>query len=725
MTELVLELYSQEIPARMQRAAAVSLREAASDLLKKEGAGGADIRSYVTPMRLVLHIDGLPRRIETGGGERKGPAISAPDAAVEGFMRSVGVESRDDLEVREVKGREFFFHTSGKEGRDTSDILQEIIPQAISSVPWPKTMRWGDHETRWVRPLQSIACVFDGEVLPIKYGHLSSGNASRGHNFMSNGQFSFLSFEEYKDDLARRHVALSLDERLKDVRRQAASVAANVAPGAKPVASDALYEEIAGLVEKPYALLGSIDEEFMELPAEVLISSIRTHQKYICIEGEDGKLLPHFIVVTHLSDDDESKREELHNTIIKGNERVLRARLFDALFFWQQDRKINLAKRREQLSRISFHEKLGTMQDKSERIAALAKLLALWIPATSLEMAERAALMCKADLTTEMVGEFPELQGLMGYHYAKLAGEDEQIYEAMREQYLPAREGDACPHLPVSVAIAIADKIDSLAGMFIIGQQPTGSKDPFALRRAALGVLRIIITHNLHIPLRMLCEHAVKAYPTVLFKDSVDDTQEEAGTPIIGKVAKKLTAGRTRQNAVIDDILSFFATRLKVLMKQGDIRNDLITAVFEGTDEDDVIRVLQRAQALQNFMQTQEGGNLLTAYARACNILKKEEKKDDTTYAGNISKNLLEQEEERQLTAHLAEIRTPIKRLIKEAQDEEAMRILSSLRPYVDNFFDNVQVNCDNGDIRRNRLRILASLRELMDNVADFSVVES
>lgn len=709
MAELLLELFSEEIPARMQLPMAENLRRALEEKLNKEGVFNTGVRSYATPRRLALEVAGLSLTQEDVVVEKKGPKVGAPEQAIEGFLRSTGLKM-NDLTKRQTDKGEFYFAVQKQKGKPTKDVIMEAVEQIIPSLTWPKSMRWGANEIRWVRPLHSILCVFGGDILPISFGHLIAGNTSSGHRFLSKGQFAANDFDTYQKELRSRSVILDTKERMEIILEKAEALAKS--KGLALVQDEELLTEVAGLVEWPEVFMGKIDEDYMKVPDEVLISSIRKHQKYFCLRDKKGAIAPFFLVVSNMKTDDNGAM------IIAGNERVLRARLSDANFFWDQDRRKPLADKVPNLERIIFHAKLGTVAQKTERIKALAKFIAMWVPHANFIHVERAAMLAKADLATDMVGEFPDLQGLMGCYYAAESDEREEIALAIKEHYSPLGPKDSCPKLPVSIAVAIADKVDTLAGLFAIDEKPTGSKDPFALRRAALGVIRIIVENNLSVPLRILFEQALKQYPKSLFKQD-DDEEEKKNLLQRIKPAKKV-----KPSEVTKSLLEFFSERLKALLKAENIRHDLITAVFDGGSEDDLSRLMNRVSALDRFLVSDDGINLLAAYKRATNIVRIEEKKDNKDYSGKPSKSLLENAEEKMLFEVMGEIEDKIHESIKEDNFEEAMGLLSRLRSPIDAFFENVTVNADDQDLRKNRLRLLSQMRELLNEIANFSLIE-
>ncbi len=711
MAELVLELLSEEIPARMQAPMAQQFKDAMGEALRAQDVFFQHSEAYVTPRRLVLLMDGLSITQESKMVERRGPRIDAPQEAIDGFARSTGIPI-EQLTKRDTPKGTFYFAIAEQKGQPVKEVLATTLQDVIHRLTWPKSMRWGAHSVRWVRPLKNICCIFGGEVLPITYGPLSANDNSTGHRFLAPQPFVVDSFRQYKNALAERYVLLDTEERKTRITEQAQALADKAK--LTVVRDDALLEEVAGLVEWPRVLLGDIDTAFMHLPEEVLITAIRTHQKYFCLRDKTGQLAPHFLVVANMETADNEK------AILTGNARVLRARLADAAFFWEQDHKKTLESRMPQLEKVVFHARLGTVAEKAERLRQLALFLDVWIPHANLTLTERAAVLAKADLVTEMVGEFPELQGIMGYYYAQAQGEPEEIALAIKEHYLPAGAQDPVPQNPISIAIAIADKIDTLVGLFAIGEAPTGSKDPFALRRAAIGIIRIILEHQLSLPLRLLIEHALKDYPSKVLKPPVD--KDKGGR--ISRSVKRLRAKPAKPDELVDMLLAFFIDRLKALLKGRGIRHDLIHAVFAGGDEDDLLRLMQRVAALDRFLTTEDGINLLAAYKRAANIVQIEEKRDGKTYDSAPVKLLMQQEEEKALHKQITAIRPKIKKALKDNRFEEAMRFLAQLRTPIDAFFDNVTVNTEDRDLRQNRLLLLAQLRESLHEIADFSVIE-
>ena len=587
MAELLLELLSEEIPARMQARAADDLKRLVSDGLKAAGLEFKDARAFATPRRLALVVDGLPAARADVSEERRGPRVGAPEQAVQGFLKATGLSSLDQAEKRDTGKGEFWFAVIAKKGGPTAEALPGIIDAAMKALPWPKSMKWGSGTMTWVRPLQSIVALFDGKVLvgevapggamaPIRFG-----DTTRGHRFLSKGTIKVADFADYAAKLRAAHVVLDPAERKKIVLAGAEKLCADAQVALRP--DDGLLDEVAGLVEWPVPMLGTIDGQFMDVPPEVLIVSMRTHQRYFVTNRKDGALANRFVVVANNVARDGGK------TIVDGNERVLRSRLADAKFFWDQDRKVRLEERLPALKDIVFHAKLGTQADRVARIEILADKIAPYVAGADSAQAILAAHLCKADLRSGMVGEFPELQGVMGRYYALEEKLPAAIADAIGDHYAPAGPNDRCPSAPVSVVVALADKLDTLTSFWAIGEKPTGSRDPFALRRAALGIIRIVVENGIRLPLKK-------------FFDA-------------------------------DDLMAFFADRLKVQMREKGVRHDVVDAVSALGGEDDLVRLLARVEAVQSFLATEAGKNLLTAYGRAANIVRAEEKKDKTLAA--------------------------------------------------------------------------------------------
>lgn len=699
MPELLLEILSEEIPARMQKRAAVDLKRLVTEGLKKARLEFDSAVAYTTPRRLALVVDGLPEQQPDMREERKGPKVGAPDKAIEGFLRSAGLESLDQCEKRDTGKGEVWFALIERSGARTAQVLPEIINDVLVKFPWPKSMRWGTETNRWVRPVESILCLFGGVTVDgVSFNGVASGNTTSGHRFLSPDAMAVSDFASYSDALAGAHVMLDAAE-----RRAVIEVALQkLAEGEGLTVRDdsGLLDEVSGLIEWPVCLLGTIDAAFMELPAEALTSSMRAHQKYFSLVTADGNLAPRFGFVANMTAADGGA------AIVAGNERVLRARLADAKFFWDQDRRTRLADRAPALDAITFHAKLGTVAEKVQRVAALAADLTENIPGADRDAARSAALLCKADLATGMVGEFPDLQGVMGRYYARHDGESEAVAEAIADHYSPLGPNDRCPTAPVSVAVALADKIDTLVGFWLIDEKPTGSKDPYALRRAALGVIRLILENGLRFNLVTAFAVAMRLY------------QEEN----LALKAPGGSADAARLTAV--DLLEFFADRLKVHLRETGVRHDLIAAVFALGGEDDLVRLMERVSALGSFISSEDGENLLIAYRRAANIVRIEAKKDKAGYDGDVSTDLLAQDEERVLYENFAEARSGAENAIADERFDSAMEAMAQLRQPVDAFFDQVTVNADDAALRINRLRLLSQFGTTLNQIADFSLIE-
>ncbi|HYM30332.1 MAG TPA: glycine--tRNA ligase subunit beta [Candidatus Cybelea sp.] len=689
MAELLLELLSEEIPARMQTRAADDLKRLVGEALLGAGLKFSSARAFSTPRRLTLVVEGLPEAQPDVTEERKGPRVGSPEKAVEGFLKAAGLAEVAAAEQRDTGKGVFYFAVVHKKGRASAAVLSEILPSAVLALPWPKAMSWGSNELRWVRPLQSVLCLFAGKTLPIKIGHIASGDVTRGHRFMGAGSIRVSDFGDYQAKLRANYVMLDAAERRQSIANDVTLAAA--AENLTLVEDAGLLDEVTGLVEWPVVLVGSIDTAFMDVPREVLTTAMRAHQKYFSLQTKDGKLAPRFVLVANMMADDGGKQ------IVAGNQTVLRARLADAKFFWDQDRKTSLESRVRALKDIVFHAKLGTLAEKVERMEQLSRPIAEHVPGADARHAQRAARLAKADLTSGMVGEFPELQGVMGRYYARNDGEPADVAEAIAEHYSPLGPNDRCPTAPTSIVAALADKLDTLAGFFAADEKPTGSKDPFALRRAALGVIRIVLENKLRLPLARVFDKAYDLHAANL-----------------GLAGKSPTA----------DLLEFFADRLKVHLREQGVRHDLVSAVFALGGEDDLVRLLSRVDALKAFLGSDDGGNLLVAYRRAANILRIEEKKDDRKFADQPDPALIRLPEESKLFERLNEVAGLAEAALAHEEFTVAAQAQATLRKPVDDFFDKVTVNADDAALRVNRLCLLARIRGELDRIADFSKIE-
>ena len=696
MAELLFELFSEEIPARMQTAAAEQLLATVSARLAEERLDFERAESYATPRRLTLFVDGLPDRQPDVVEDRRGPHVGAPQRALDGFMKSAGLTTLDGIEVRTVGGADYYYLSRTVSGRASADVLRDVLTATIETFAWPKSMRWGSDAMRWVRPLQNVLCLFGGSVVDValRSHGLRANGVTFGHRFLAPQPIAVSSFGDYCSKLRDAFVVLDPRERREIIRARAHALAD--AEGLTVADDPALLEEVAGLVEWPVVLAGSIDAHFMDVPREVLTTTMRANQKYFALENAAGALAPRFLLVANIDAQDGG------SAVVAGNERVLRARLFDAKFFWDQDLKTPLASLVPRLDELVFHAKLGTIGDKAQRLRVLARELAGALRGADGDVVERAALLCKADLVTGMVREFPELQGKMGRYYALAEGEEPRVAGAIAEHYSPLGPNDRSPTADVSIALALADKIDTLVGFFAIDEKPTGSKDPYALRRAALGIIRIIVENKLRLSLRSVSEYAYQTY---------------AQHPAFAKTA-------AASDAVIAELLEFFADRMKGHLRGSGVRHDLISAVFALGDEDDLVRALARVAALEAFLASPDGANLLTAYKRASNIVGREEKKDGARYDGEVDPALFAQAEEVELFGELQRTTAAIHAATAAEDFAGAMAALARLRPHVDVFFERVTVNADDAALRANRLKLLSGIRSALGAVADFAKIE-
>ncbi len=684
MPDLLIELFSEEIPARMQTRAAENLRKLVTDGMVDAGLTYEGAAAFATPRRLTLTVHGLSAQSPTVNEERKGPRTDAPEKALEGFLRSTGL-SKDQLDVRDDKKGQVYFASITREGRPADDIVAEALESAIRNFPWPKSMRWGAGALRWVRPLHSIIALLSDEagarVVPIDIDGIKSGDQTQGHRFMAPGAFSVTSFDDYELALQKAHVVLRGETRKETIANDAGQLA--FAQGLEVVEDAALLDEVSGLVEWPVVLMGDIEDAFLELPPEVLQTSMREHQKFFSIRNPKTGRIEKYITVAN--------RETADNgaMIVAGNGRVLSARLGDAKFFWENDLRVAKAGMTpwlDGLGQVTFHNKLGSQAERIERIAILARDLAP-ITGAAPDEAEDAARLAKADLNSEMVYEFPELQGIMGRYYALEAGKSEAVADAARDHYAPLGPSDDVPTAPVSTAVALADKLDMLTSFWAIDEKPTGSKDPFALRRAALGVIRIVLENNLRFGL---------------------------ADPIATRC----------EGAVADDLLSFIHDRLKVYLKGDGIRHDVIDAAISLPGADDLVLLVKRTRALQAFLGTDDGENLLQGYKRATNILAAEEKKDGVSYELDPEVKLAESDLEKSLFVALDQAAPAVSAAVKVEDFDAAMGAIAKLRAPIDAFFEDTLINSDNAMLRRNRLCLLNRIRVITGPIAEFSALD-
>ena len=737
MPELLLELFSEEIPARMQGRAAEDLRRLVTEGLKAQGLEAGEAKAFATPRRLTLVVEGVPAKSPDISEERKGPRVNAPEQAIAGFVKSAGLASiKDATVVKDEKKGDFYAVRIEKRGRAAKEIVAEVVPAVAAKFPWPKSMRWGSGKTTWVRPLHSIVCLLDGKVVRFEIEDVESGNTTRGHRFHGNEPFDVTDAADYAKGLKKHKVILDASERAALIGAQARELAKEHKLAL--VDDEALLSENAGLTEWPTVLMGTFDEAFLAVPAECLMTAMKQHQKCFSLKHpRSGKLANKFLLVSNLVAKDGGKQ------IVAGNEKVIRARLSDAKFFWEQDKKKPLDEMATALAGITFHEKLGSQKDRVERVAELAFQIAGSVDAVP-EDARRAAQLAKADLVSGMVGEFPELQGLMGRYYAEAGGIKPEIARAVELHYKPKGPTDTVPKAAdgdaVAIAVALADKLDTLVGFWAIGEKPTGSGDPYQLRRAALGVIRIVLENDLRLPL-----FGLLAIQTFYWIDRDLQRAESERLEALRKAAdrippvdvahvteaiakhydrKKLThwaVTLARQNS--EDLLSFFADRLKVHLRDKGARHDLIDAVFALGGQDDLALIVKRVEALGAFLQTDDGANLLAGVKRATNILRDEEKKDKTSYAGTYDLDKLTEKEELALAAAIEGVKQDTRAAINVENFAGAMRALAELRAPVDAFFDKVTVNVPDPAVRANRLALLSEIRAATQTVADFSKI--
>ncbi len=757
MPDLLLELFSEEIPARMQARAAEDLRKAVTDKLVDAGLVYEGAKAFATPRRLALTVHGLPARQPDLKEERKGPKVGAPEQAIAGFLRAAGLASIEQAKVKSDKKGDFYVAVTEKKGRNAIEVIAEIVPEVIRSFPWPKSMRWGSGRLNWVRPLHSIVATFgpeteEPEIVPFTIDGIAAGNETRGHRFMAPAPFAVKRFDDYVAKLQAAKVVLDPARRAEMILTDAKNLA--FAQGYELVEDEGLLAEVSGLVEWPVVLMGSFDRAFLSIPDEVIRATIRANQKcFVLRDPQSAKLINKFILVANEEASDGGK------AIVAGNERVIRARLSDAKFFYDTDLKTRLEDRLPKFAQIVFHEKLGTQAERIARIVALAGQLAPLVGA-DVAKAERAAQLCKADLLTEVVGEFPELQGLMGRYYAEAQGEHEAVAHACEDHYRPKGPDDLVPSDPVSIAVALADKIDTLVGFWAIDEKPTGSKDPYALRRAALGAVRIILDNKLKLSITNLIEKHYEIFldrfikinalrfrsktgsfriyygNDVLSKEPAEERplwwlwKKALAKPMVGEFSIDDMFDESEfvylyeKQAVIAGLLSFFADRLKVQLREQGARHDLVDAVFALEGQDDLLLIVRRVEALGKFLDTDDGKNLLAGVKRASNIIRIEEKKDKREYTGAPEPSLYKQDEEKALAEAIEIAKRDASAAVGKEDFAAAMSAMAKLRPFVDAFFDKVTVNVDDPNLRENRLKLLNEIREATRAVADFSKIE-
>ena len=741
MPDLLLEFFSEEIPARMQARAAEDLRKLVTDKLVAAGLVYEGAKAFVTPRRLALAVQGIPARQPDVKEEKKGPRVGAPEGAIAGFLKSAGLKSIKEAKVQQDKKGDFYLAVVEKPGRVAIEVIGEIVPEVVRGFPWPKAMRWGSGRLTWVRPLHSIVATFgpeteDPEIVKFTVDGIQAGNTTQGHRFLAPQPFKVRRLDDYVQNLEKAKVVLDSARRAEIILTDAKNLA--FAQGLELVEDANLLGEVAGLVEWPVVLMGTFDQAFLQIPPEVIRSTIRANQKcFVLRAAKTDKLAAKFILVSNMEAADGGK------AIVAGNERVIRARLSDAKFFYETDLKTRLEDRLPKLSGIVFHEKLGSQVERIERIQRLAHELA---PAVGADpaLAERAAKLAKTDLVSEMVGEFPELQGVMGRYYGQAQGEDESVARAIEDHYKPQGPSDRVPSEPVSVAVALADKFDTLAGFWAIEEKPTGSKDPYALRRAALGIIRIVLENKLRLRIIRVAESASR--PILARRHHIslgkDESEEESiASRLIADVLHRWTdsiastAKGDDPHAKVPDIdavghelaadmLGFFADRLKIHLREGGARHDLVDAVFSLERQDDLLIIVRRVEALADFLETENGKNLLAGYRRATNIIRIEEKKDNKSYTGAPDAKAYKQDEERALAEAIVSAKAEAAAALEAEDFTAAMTAIATLRPFVDAFFEKVTVNVeDDAKLRENRLKLLNEIREATAAVADFSKI--
>ncbi|MBB5053758.1 glycyl-tRNA synthetase beta chain [Afipia massiliensis] len=766
MPDLLLELFSEEIPARMQAKAAEDLRKMVTDKLVAEGLVYEGAKAFVTPRRLALTVHGIPARQPDLKQERKGPKMGAPDAAVQGFLKATGLKSLDEAKIQRDPKGDFYIALIERPGRPAIDVIAEIIPLIIRTFPWPKQMRWGERSAKngaltWVRPLHSIIATFgpeteEPEIVKFDVAGIEAGQTTHGHRFMAPAAIEVRRFDDYVSKLEAAKVVLDPERRKNIILEDAKELA--FAQGFELVEDQVLLDEVAGLVEWPVVLMGSFDEEFLSIPGEVIRATIRNNQKcFVVRDPKTGKLANKFILTANVEASDGGK------AIVAGNERVIRARLSDAKFFYESDLKNWKNKSPEDLlkkfDQIVFHEKLGTQAERIARITRLAVELAPLVKADPAKV-EAAAKLAKADLLTEVVGEFPEVQGLMGKYYALAQGEDASVAAAIEDHYKPQGPADRVPTDSVAIAVALADKLDILTGFWSIDEKPTGSKDPYALRRAALGVIRLMLENRIELKLNSVLTSAYEKYIEVWagtlrfgaektkrfdgggFQSSTSERisdETEADPDIRYRVVTKawasgkawaMTPGEltmtpfAKRYEVVRDLLPFFADRLKVQLRDQGARHDLVDAVFALGGQDDLLMVVRRVEALGKFLDSDDGKNLLAGTKRASNILTIEEKKDKRKFDGAPDASLYKLDEEKTLASAIAQVKTDASAAVAKEDFASAMTAMAKLRPAVDAFFDKVKVNDDVAAVRENRLKLLNEIREATRAVADFSKIQ-
>ena len=738
MPDLLLEIFSEEIPARMQAKACEDLKRLVTEGLVDAGLTYEGATAFATPRRLALAVEGIPARQPDLNEERRGPRVGAPATAIAGFLKGAGLQSISQARIAtDSKKGDFYVALIEKPGRPAIEVIAEILPEVIRSFPWPKSMRWGAGSLSWVRPLHSIVATFgphteEPDIVPFAIDGIAASNLTRGHRVLAPAPFEVRHLDDYVRDLARAKVVLDPARRQQIILADAKVLA--FAQGLELVEDESLVAEVAGLVEWPVVLMGRFEEEFLDIPPEVIRTTIRNNLKcFVLKDPETAKLANQFVLVANLEAADGGK------AIVAGNERVIRARLSDARFFYTTDLATRLEDRLAKLADVVFHEKLGSQAERVERLEGLAQAITACLDErlgradTLRQKAMRAARLCKTDLVTNMVGEFPELQGVMGRYYAQAQGEDEAIAHAIEDHYKPQGPFDLVPADPVSFIVALADKLDTLVGFWCIGETPTGSRDPYALRRAALGVIRIILENAITLHLEPLLRSHLGHYLSQrsVSEPPLQDAERRVSTPSSGSACLIDTHSNQQTGNIpvqfqpmIADLLGFFAERLKVLLREQGARHDLVDAVFALEGQDDLLIIVRRVEALAKLLDTDDGKNLLAGYRRATNIIRIEEKRDNYRYSGEPDPELYRYAEEWALASAIDMAQRDAQAALAREDFGAAMSAMANLRPAVDAFFETVTVNVEEAAIRSNRLKLLDQIREATRAVADFSRIE-
>lgn len=712
MPGLLLELFSEEVPALMQSKASVQLKELFIKNCKQYKLLCDNLEVFFTPRRLVLLSKSLTLLEKSVIIEKKGPRVGSDEKAIAGFSRSVSAK-KEDLEIKTTPKGEFYFYNE-EVSYNLNSLLLEVLNSVLSSLSWPKTMRWGDKEMHWVRPLHNILCVYNGAVLPLKFGHLEANNITYGHRFLSKGKIEVENIADYKEKLRAAYVILDQKERRSIIEEKSLELASSL--GFKAELEESLIEEITGLVEWPVVLACKFDDKFLSLPKEVILFTIRHNQKYINLFDEHDNLVSHFLVVSNMVTEDEG------SVIISGNEKVVRARLEDAGFFLNLDLKSNHQKRLEKLENLVLHEKLGSLADKVNRIVILSKFISVWIPHANLLSVERAAMICKDDLVTEMISEFPDLQGVMGYYYAMAGGETKEVAQAVYNHYKPVGVDDESPSDPLSIVLSLSDKIDSLVGMFLINVKPTSSKDPYALRRSALGVVRIILENSIRIPLKLVLEKALNNYNKSTI--SLDEELLKIGKKRFLNI--KRTSFKVYKKNTLSELMEFFNDRLSSLLKDAGINPSLSNAFFPEIIKDDLTCNVINIKFLKNFLTLEDGIKFYNIYKRVNNILSSEINENNRKhYSEPVNKDLFVFEEEKKLCKEEENLLPSLSKLLKKEDLESSVNEMLKLLSPLELFLDNVKVNDENKEIKENRIKLLYKSLNFIKNIVDFSKIDA